>query len=105
MLFEFVEKFADHVGMLGVILTLVAYLLISTNKVTANNLTYVWLNIVGAVLLLFSLFFHWNFPSVIIEVAWISISFIGLHRTVKIKKQSIVETVMQAQATGVPVLE
>ena len=98
VLFVFLEKIADHLGMLGVFLTLVAYLLISSNSVTSDNLAYVWLNIVGADLLLFSLFFHWNFPSVIIEIAWISISLIGLNRA--IKKKSTENYINQEQVPG-----
>ena len=80
MFYSLFEKIADPIGMLGVFLTLLAYLLISTDRVTSDNLTYAWLNIIGALLLLLSLLVHWNLPSVIIEIAWISISLIGLYR-------------------------
>jgi predicted membrane protein len=76
------EQFSNHIGIVGVILTLIAYFLISMNKVTSSSLSYVWLNLIGAILLLYSLLFHWNLSSVLIEIAWISISLLGLYRAV-----------------------
>lgn len=82
-MYVLLEQFSDHVGIIGVILTLLGYFLLNVNKVTSTSLAYVWLNLVGSILLLYSLLFHWNFPSVLIEVAWISISLIGLYRALK----------------------
>jgi hypothetical protein len=86
-MFSFLESFSDHVGIIGVVLTIVAYYLINTNKVSAHNFSYVWLNLIGATLLLYSLCFHWNLACVLIEVAWISISLIGLYRAIVMNQQ------------------
>lgn len=80
------EQFSDHVGIVGVILTLLAYYLINTSKVTSTNFTYVWLNLVGSTLLLYSLIFHPNLSSILIEIAWITISLIGLYRAIQARK-------------------
>lgn len=82
-MYDFLEKFSDHVGIIGVLLTLWGYYLLNMNKVTATSLVYVWLNLVGSSLLLYSLLFHWNLASVLIEIAWIWISLIGLYRALK----------------------
>lgn len=80
---SFLESIADTVGIIGVILTLLAYYLLNMNKVISTSFIYVYLNLFGSIMLLFSLMFHWNLPSVVIEVAWISISLIGLYRALK----------------------
>lgn len=80
MIVEFLSKASDTVGITGVILLLIAYYLLSTNKMSPHSLTYQLLNLVGAAFILFSLFFHWNTASVLIEIAWITISLIGIVR-------------------------
>jgi len=71
---------ADPIGMIGVVLLLVAYLLLSTGYWRANTFTYQFYNLAGAVLILYSLCFHWNLSSFTIEVAWVLISLIGIGR-------------------------
>lgn len=78
------EEIADSVGIVGVVLTLLAYYLLNMNKITSMSMSYLFLNFFGSCMLLFSLLFHWNFPSVCIEVAWIGISLIGIYRFFKI---------------------
>jgi predicted membrane protein len=81
-------RYADHVGLVGVLLTLLAYYLLNVNKLTSDSMAYLWLNLVGSCLLLFSLLFHWNLSSVCIEIAWITISLIGLVRALRSRKQA-----------------
>lgn len=81
---------SNFIGIFGVLLTLIAYYFLNINKLSANSLSYLFLNFFGSWLILFSLMFHWNLSSVIIEIAWISISLIGLvraYRSLKIKTQ------------------
>ena len=80
MIIDLLEKNSDTVGIIGVILVLLAYFLINTNKMTSLNLSYQLLNLTGASLILFSLIFHFNLASVFIEVSWIAISLIGIYR-------------------------
>ncbi|OGT59263.1 MAG: hypothetical protein A3F14_01185 [Gammaproteobacteria bacterium RIFCSPHIGHO2_12_FULL_43_28] len=79
-------KYADMIGIIGVVLVLVAYYLLSTNKLSSRNLSYPLLNLIGAFLILYSLLFNWNLASVVIEMAWILISVIGLYRIAQGKK-------------------
>ena len=85
------ERFSNHIGIMGVILTLLAYYLLNMNKLKSNSLSYVWLNLIGAILLLYSLFFHWNLASVLIEIAWVIISLIGLYRALGMGREHRVE--------------
>lgn len=82
-MYPLLESVSNHVGIVGVILTLMAYYLLNMNKVTSTDMAYVWLNLIGSILLLYSLLFHWNLSSVLIEIAWISISLLGLVRALK----------------------
>ncbi len=77
---------ADPIGMIGVILILIAYLLLSTGRWMSNTMIYQLLNFIGAWLILYSLFFHWNLSSFVIEIAWVLISMIGIYRAMIAKK-------------------
>jgi hypothetical protein len=74
---------ANPIGMVGVTLILITYFLLSTGRWQANSMKYQFLNFAGAWLILYSLFFHWNLSSVVIEIAWVIISIIGMRRVLK----------------------
>lgn len=73
----------DGIGIAGVGLILLAYFLLQTGKLTARHMRYQWLNIAGSCLLLVSLYWKWNTPSVVIQCSWIAISFYGIYQTRK----------------------
>lgn len=75
-----IEHVGNAVGILGVIIILVAYYLLNINKVTSTSMKYLFANLIGSAFILFSLFFDWNLPAAIIEVAWMIISVIGIYR-------------------------
>jgi hypothetical protein len=84
-MYEVLANIADWIGISGVIMILVAYFLLSTGRWIADSMIYQSLNFVGAWLILFSLYFHWNLSSVVIEIAWVTISLMGMYRARKIK--------------------
>jgi hypothetical protein len=75
----------NTVGLFGDVLVIIAYYLLHVDKLKPHSFMYASLNLVGAVLVLFSLFFEWNLPSVFIESAWVIISFYGLIKDLKKK--------------------
>lgn len=75
------------IGFVGMAFVVVAYLLLQINKYTIKSLQYQLLNLVGAILLLISLFVHFNLGSFIIEVFWIIITIYGLIVNIKDKKK------------------
>lgn len=75
---------ANPVGLLGVLALLVAYFFLSTGRWVSDSLVYQVYNLIGALLILYSLLFHWNLSSFVIEVAWVAISLIGIAR-IKLK--------------------
>jgi predicted membrane protein len=68
----------DTVGMLGTLLVVLAYYLLQLERADPKGLAYNMINLVGAALLLFSLWFHFNLASFVIEIFWIAASLIGL---------------------------
>lgn len=86
-MYDLLSEIADPVGLIGVILLLIAYFFLSTGRWLSDSLTYQINNLLGAFLILYSLYFHWNLSSVVIEIAWIVISLIGIARIVLKKKE------------------
>lgn len=70
----------DIVGTSGVLLIVMSYFLLQVGKVEAAAPLYSWLNLVGAVMILVSLLYTFNFSSFVIEIFWILISLVGLIR-------------------------
>lgn len=81
---EFLSNIANAVGMIGVIMILVAYLLSSMGRWAVTDIYYQLVNFIGAALILFSLYYHWNLASVVIEIAWLMISVYGMYRALKL---------------------
>lgn len=75
----------DFLGTLGVLLIVAGYFLIQVGRVRSDNPAYSWLNLIGALMILTSLLFTFNFSSFVIEIFWIAISVIGLIRAYRKK--------------------
>ncbi|MDG1287006.1 MAG: hypothetical protein P8P30_05500 [Rickettsiales bacterium] len=78
----------DMIGMIGVVLLLLAYYLLQMRKIRVRHLSYSILNLFSAIFLLISLLWSWNTASVILEIIWIGISFYGIYRAVKERKNA-----------------
>ncbi len=78
----------EIVGTVGVSLILLCYFLIQTGKMSAENLPYSIINMTGALMILYSLYFEFNFASVLIESFWVLISLIGVTRFLSNRKQA-----------------
>lgn len=76
-------------GLIGVALVLLAYLLLQLEKLPSSSNLFLWMNIFGAGFILVSLYTDFNLPSAIIEAAWLSISLMGLIR--KYQKKNILK--------------
>ena len=70
----------DLLGYLGVVFVLYIYFLTYTGKISFNSYRYVFFNLAGSALLLISLSYDPNPPSIVIEVVWFLISLYGLFR-------------------------
>jgi hypothetical protein len=69
---------ADVVGNIGVVMFLAAFFLLQQGKLAHTNLWYLLLNLCGAILLLMSLWVHWNLSAFILEAIWGLISMWGI---------------------------
>jgi hypothetical protein len=72
--------FHNIVGNAGVLLIVSSYLLVQIRRMSAVNPPYILLNGLGALLILYSLWFDFNLSAFLIEVIWLLISLLGLGR-------------------------
>jgi predicted membrane protein len=68
----------DFVGSVGVALIIITYILLQLEKIRSESLLYSLLNATGASLIIFSLFYNFNFSAFIVEFFWVLISIYGI---------------------------
>ncbi len=68
------------VGNIGVVMIVGTYFLVQIGRMSATQLPYITLNGSGAALILYSLYFDFNFSAFLIEVIWLLISGVGFVR-------------------------
>lgn len=71
----------DLVGNVGVLLMVIAYLLLQLEKLSSSAVSYLVLNVVGAVLVIISLMFRFNLSAFFMEAFWLLISLYGLTKS------------------------
>jgi hypothetical protein len=81
----------DFIGIIGVIITLAAYLLLQMSVLKIEDVAYSAVNAIGSLLILYSLLFHWNLSSFVIEAFWLGISLFGAMKVLFKRKFSRVE--------------
>ena len=59
------------------------YFLLQIGRLNSRDLAYQIINLAGAVLLIISLFVHFNLDSFLIEVFWIIITIYGIYKIYK----------------------
>ena len=69
------------VGFIGTVLLIGAYFANQQRWLASDDWRFPFANLVGALLILVSLFYEWNFPSVVIEIFWIAISLWGIGKS------------------------
>jgi len=72
------NAFADIIGLIGVLCVLGTYFCLQASWLKVSDLGYSLINGFGSLLILYSLFFHWNTASVVIEICWFAISLYGV---------------------------
>lgn len=68
----------DILGTVGVAVIILTYVLLQIERIRSDQLSYSVLNAVGALLILISLYFSFNFPSFVVEFFWLLISLFGI---------------------------
>lgn len=79
----------DWIGTLGVLLILLTYFLLQTERIHAQAIPYSVMNLVGASLIAVSLMYDFNFSAFVIEICWIVISILGIVRTLKRRRAGL----------------
>ena len=67
----------DIVGITGVLIIVVAYILMQIDRMDAKGFLFSLLNTIGAIFILISLLYSWNLASFVMEVIWLSLSLYG----------------------------
>ena len=75
----------DLLGLIGVVLIVVTYLLLQLEKLRSNDLAYSLFNAIGASLIVASLLVNFNLSALLMEVFWVLISLIGVYRYFRVK--------------------
>ncbi len=65
-------------GTVGVGLIVGTYVLLQIERLRSDHLAYSLLNAVGALFVLISLYYSFNFPAFIVEFFWLLISLFGI---------------------------
>ena len=68
----------DIIGWIGAILLLLAYIAISSEKVTGKSFSYQILNAIGSVFLIINSAYYHAYPSAFVNVVWITIAVITI---------------------------
>lgn len=68
----------DIIGSVGVATIIITYVLLQTERIKSESLLYSLLNASGASLIIFSLYFNFNFSAFIVEFFWVLISLYGI---------------------------
>lgn len=76
----------DLIGIFGVALIVIAYILLQIEKMDAKDLSFSTLNSIGALMILISLLYDWNLASFLMEFIWLMISLYGVLKYFKIRK-------------------
>ncbi|MEO9475880.1 MAG: hypothetical protein ABJG41_10105 [Cyclobacteriaceae bacterium] len=64
----------DILGWIGSIEVIVAYFLISSNRVQSSSVLFQILNLSGAILLIINTIYYGAYPSSLINVVWVGIA-------------------------------
>ena len=71
------------IGWLGSIAVLVAYVLVSTNRVKGDSISYQMLNLFGSIFLMTNTFYFGAYPSTFVNLVWLFIAIFALVRAIR----------------------
>lgn len=72
--------YSDIVGLIGVLITLIAYFLLQIQRLDAESPAYSLYNAIGSILIIFSLWHKWNLSAFSMESIWLLMSLYGFFR-------------------------
>jgi paired small multidrug resistance pump len=75
-------------GVVGSALIMVAYAANQQEWLSARDWRYSVVNLLGALLILWSLYHDWNLAAAVMEIFWVAISLYGLWRALGLKRRT-----------------
>ncbi len=72
----------EVIGWIGSVEVVLAYFLVSNNRIDANSRFYQWLNLTGSIFLLINTAWYGAFPSAFVNLIWALIAITALYRIV-----------------------
>lgn len=72
------EIFSQIIGWMGTLLIVLAYFLVSNNKISAYSKSYQLFNLFGAIGVGFNVFYQHAWPAVVLQIVWIVIAIFSL---------------------------
>ena len=72
------ESIYTFLGAVGAVLVIIAYFATQQRWISASDWRYPAANLIGAALVIASLYADWNLPAFVIQVFWLIISAYGL---------------------------
>ncbi|RLA00571.1 MAG: hypothetical protein DRQ47_09300 [Gammaproteobacteria bacterium] len=81
-----INHWSDILGLLGSILIIIGYLLLQMEKISSKKFIYSFINGLGALLIIVSLYFNFNLSAFVIEFFWLLISIFGLYKWARQQK-------------------
>jgi hypothetical protein len=89
-------------GFVGAAIIVAAYFAMQQRWLNALDWRFPAANLIGSLLILVSLWFEWNFPSVVIEIFWALISLVGLVRSLaERRRRSLIAARARSEREGV----
>ncbi|UWR03053.1 hypothetical protein K3740_18800 [Ruegeria conchae] len=78
--------FVDAIGSFGALIVVVAYFATQMRMMNSDDLAFPVVNLIGSVLIVFSLMQNFNLASMLIEGFWIIISVIGIIQYFRLRR-------------------
>lgn len=70
----------EILGWVGSTEVILAYALVSSQKIESDNFWYQFLNLTGAILLIINTIYNESYPSMFINVVWVVIAIVALSK-------------------------
>ncbi|TMV06985.1 hypothetical protein FGK63_12775 [Ruegeria sediminis] len=77
---------ADGVGSLGALMVVIAYFATQMRWMNSEDLAFPVVNLVGSILIVYSLTQNFNLASMLIESFWIAISLVGILQHFRLRR-------------------
>jgi hypothetical protein len=80
--------FVEIVGWIGALLVLIAYMMVSTGRLSGHSPVFQSMNAVGATLFVLNTWWHGALPSMVLNIIWSVVGFVTLWRYYRKRSQT-----------------